>query len=58
MESSCKEQSAPMSIEKIKILGAIFELSAKQPCQTNPFAKMRQIDRISSISRKLQNGSN
>jgi hypothetical protein len=28
---------APMAIEKIKILGAILELPAKQHCETSPF---------------------
>ena len=38
MKFSLDELSAPMAIEKIKILGAILELSAKQPCQASPFA--------------------
>ena len=28
---------APMAIEKIKILGAVLELPAKQHCQSSPF---------------------
>ena len=31
------EYSAPMAIEKIKILGALLELSAKQHCQFGQF---------------------
>jgi hypothetical protein len=31
--------SAPRTIEKIKILGAILELPAKQHCQFGPFTK-------------------
>ena len=42
MESSCKEQSAPMSIEKIKILGAILELTAKKHLQSTPFTSKRR----------------
>ena len=30
------EQSAPMAIEKIKILGTVLELPAKQQCQSSP----------------------
>ena len=33
MKISSDEQSAPMAIENFKILGAILELPAKQPCQ-------------------------
>jgi hypothetical protein len=32
-----KEGLAPMAIEKIKILGAVLELPAKQHCQFSPF---------------------
>jgi hypothetical protein len=31
------EQLAPMAIEKIKILGVVLELPAKQQCQSSPF---------------------
>ena len=31
------EQSAPMAIEKIKTLGAVLEVPAKQHCQLSPF---------------------
>jgi hypothetical protein len=35
-----------MAIEKIKILGAVLELSAKQHCQFSPFtSKLGQIGR-------------
>jgi hypothetical protein len=37
MFSISNEQSAPMAIEKVKILGAIFELPARQQCQSSPF---------------------
>ena len=41
--------SAPMAIEKIKILVAILELPAKQHCQSSPFtSKLGQIGQISS----------
>ena len=33
------EYSAPRTIEKIKILGAVLELPAKQHCQFGPFTK-------------------
>ena len=33
MEISSNVYSAPMAIEKIKILGAVLELLAKQHCQ-------------------------
>ena len=36
--------SAPMAIEKIKILGALLEIPAKQHCQSSPFtSKLGQI---------------
>jgi len=38
-----------MAIEKIKILGAILELPAKQHCQSSPFtSKLDQIGQIGS----------
>jgi hypothetical protein len=38
-----------MAIEKIKILGAVLELSAKQHCQSSPFtSKFGQIGQIGS----------
>ena len=38
------EYSAPMAIEKIKILGAVLELPAKQQCQSSlSTSKMSQI---------------
>ena len=38
-----------MAIEKIKILGAILELSAIQHCQSSPFtSELGQIDQIGS----------
>ena len=36
-----------MAVEKIKILGAVLELPAKQRCQFSPFtSKMDQIGKI------------
>ena len=41
--------SAPRTIEKMKILGAILELLAKQHCQSSPFtSKLGQIGQIGS----------
>ena len=37
MDFSKNKGLAPMAIEKIKILGAVLELPAKQHCQFNPF---------------------
>ena len=38
MFSTLNEKSAPMAIKKkIKILGAVLDLSAKQHCQFSPF---------------------
>jgi hypothetical protein len=35
---------APIAIEKVKILGAVLELPAKQHCQLSPFTvKMGQM---------------
>ena len=49
MEISSNELSAPMAIEKIKLLGAVLELPAKQHCQFRLFtAKMGQMGWISS----------
>jgi hypothetical protein len=43
------EYSAPIAIEKIKILGVVSELPAKQDCQSSPFTmKMGQIGWIGS----------
>jgi hypothetical protein len=39
MDFTENEYSAPRTIEKIKILGAVFELPAKQHCQFGPFTK-------------------
>ena len=44
MKFNLDELSAPMTIEKIKILGAVLELSAKQPCQASPFASFFVVD--------------
>ena len=45
MEIISEELSAPMTIEKLKFLGAVLELPAKQHCQSSPFtAKMGQMD--------------
>ena len=50
MEFSSNEKLAPIAIEKIKILGAVLELPAKQHCQSSPFtAKMDQMGWIGSV---------
>ena len=42
--------SAPRAIEKMKILGALFELPAKQHGQSSPFtSKLGQIGKIGSV---------
>jgi hypothetical protein len=44
MDFSKNEVLAPMVIEKIKILGAVLELPARQHCQSSPFTmKIGQI---------------
>ena len=49
MNFAKSEFSASMAIEKIKILGAVFEVSAKQHCQSSPFtSKLGQIGQIGS----------
>ena len=46
---SNKKHSAPKTIEKMKILGVVLELPAKQHCQSSPFtSKLGQIGQISS----------
>jgi hypothetical protein len=37
MDFTQDEYSAPRSIKKMKILGALLELPAKQHCQSSPF---------------------
>ena len=39
MDFTLNEYSAPRTIEKVKILGAVLELSAKQHCQFGLFAE-------------------
>ena len=39
IDFSYNEGFAPMAIEKMKILGAVLELPAKQHCQFGPFTK-------------------
>ena len=53
MKFSLDELSAPMTIEKIKILGAVLELSAKQPCQANPFASFFTVAALPLIRTKI-----
>ena len=49
MESSSNDDLAPGAIEKIKILGAVLELPAKQACQYSAFnSRMRQMGWIGS----------
>ena len=35
---------APMAIEKIKLLGAVLELTAKQHCQFSPFGPIFEVN--------------
>ena len=39
MDFTLDKYSAPMAIEKIKILGAVLELPAKQHCQFGPILR-------------------
>jgi hypothetical protein len=39
MDFSYSEGLAPMAIEKIKFLGVVLELPAKQHCQFYPFGQ-------------------
>ena len=49
MDFSCNKGSAPMAIEKVKILGAFLELPAKQHRQFSPFGQfLRQMGCIGS----------
>ena len=50
MDITLDEYSAPRTIEKMKILGAVLELPAKQHCQSSPFtSKFGQICQIGQI---------
>ena len=50
MNLTYNELLASMVIEKIKILGAVLEPSAKQHCQSSPFtSKLGQIGQIGQI---------
>ena len=40
MDFTLNELSAPKAIEKIKILGAVLELPAKQHCQFGPILRL------------------
>ena len=44
MEISSNVKSASMAIEKIKILGAVLELPAKQHCQFSPFGPIFDVN--------------
>ena len=49
MDFTYDKFSAPRTIEKMKILGALLELPAKQHCQSSPFtSKLGQIGQIGS----------
>ena len=49
MDFTEDKYSAPRTIEKMKILGAVLELPAKQHCQSSPFtSKLGQIGQIGS----------
>ena len=51
-ELLCLKNAAPMAIENIKILRAVFELPAKQHCQFSPFGPFSRW--IGWISRNWQ----
>jgi hypothetical protein len=49
MDFTEDKYSAPRTIEKMKIRGAVLELQAKQNCQSSPFtSKLGQIGQIGS----------
>ena len=49
MDFKLDKHSTPRTIEKMKILGAVLELPAKQHCQSSPFtSRLRQIGQIDS----------
>ena len=49
MDFTLDKYLAPRTIEKMKILGALFELPANQHCQSSPFtSKLDQIGQIGS----------
>jgi hypothetical protein len=49
MDFTQDKYSAPRTIEKMKILGAVLELPVKQHCQFSPFtSKLGQIGQINS----------
>ena len=43
-EFQLNEGLAPMAIEKIRILGAVLELPAKQHCQFSPFGPIYEVN--------------
>ena len=50
MDFTWDKYSAPRTFEKIKILGAVLELPAKQLCQSSPFtSKWGQIGQVGSV---------
>ena len=58
MDFTQNELLASMSIEKIKIPGAVLELPAKQHCQSRPFtSKLGQIGQIDQIGCAVLAGS-
>ena len=49
MDFTQNEYSAPRTLEKMKILGAVLELPTKQRCQSGPLvSKLGQIGQISN----------
>ena len=50
MEISTNEYSAPMAIEKIKILGTVLELLAKQHCQFSQFAPIFEVSKWAALA--------
>ena len=50
LKISLDEELAPMTIEKNKILGAVLELPAKQPCRASQFASfLRWMGRFGKV---------
>ena len=51
MKITSDEKLAPMTIEKIKILWAVLELPAKQPCRASQFASFFWQGHLASSSK-------
>ena len=46
MDFKIEKYSAPVAIEKIKILSAVLELPAKQHCQISPFGPLFEVNEL------------